>query len=265
MILRRLQVEHFRCYNRPVEIVFDERLTVVAGLNEIGKSTLFDALRYALFRRTGAGGKDIGRLEPWGTTGLSAAVTVDFELDGAEYQLRKSWGSGAGTCVLKRDRHGDFAPYKVEGADEFVAGIFAGQPQKQGAFLRFTGQNVGLAYLLFAPQGAMAIAGERKEIELNADARARLTQIIGAAAQTPDAARLANKIGEDYARSFTPTGSVRNTRRRTRHRRSSTQSSPRSRPPKRCSHATRAPRTTSKPRKCVRRRQRARRRRLAPS
>jgi energy-coupling factor transporter ATP-binding protein EcfA2 len=206
VILRRLRVEHFRRYNLPVEICFDERFTVVAGLNEVGKSTLFDALRYALFRRSGGGGKDISRLEPWGTEGLTASVTVDFEYNGLEYQLNKCWGNKGGTRVDKRGTDGRFAPYKVEGADEFIAGMFAGQPQSKGAFAGFNGQNVGLAYLLFAPQGALPISGDRKEVELNPDARARLTQIVGDAAQTPDAARITKRVAEDFAACFTPTG-----------------------------------------------------------
>jgi hypothetical protein len=48
---------------------------------------LFEALQYAFFRRSGATGKDIEALAPWGRPGLSPAVTVDFEHQGAEYQL----------------------------------------------------------------------------------------------------------------------------------------------------------------------------------
>ena len=65
------------------------------------------------------------------------------------------------------------------GADEFLASMFAGQPQKQGAFTGFNGQQLGLAHLLFVPQAKIAIAGEAKDIALNADARARLTEIVG--------------------------------------------------------------------------------------
>ena len=194
MILRRLRVERFRNHNLPVEVVFDDRLTVVSGLNEAGKSTLFTALQYAFFRRSSAKGKDIDSLAPWDTQGLSTGVIVEFEHGGCEYRLDKMWGKRAGTTLSRRNAAGTFVPFMETGADEFLAGMFSGQPQKQGAFTGFNGQQLGLAYLLFAPQNAIPIAGEAKDIALNTGARARLTQIVGAAAQSAQEAALCKRI-----------------------------------------------------------------------
>jgi DNA repair exonuclease SbcCD ATPase subunit len=209
MILRRLRVEHFRRHNIPVDIEFDERLTIVAGLNEAGKTTLFEALKYAFFRRSGATGKDIEGLAPWGRPGLSPSVTVDFEHQGAEYQLAKNWGKRGGTQLAKRNASGLLVPLMAENADDFLATVFAGQPPKQGQFSSFTGQHMGLAYLLFVPQGSVPIAGAPKDIGLHTDAQARLTEILGAASQSPEGARLGKMIGAAYDKVFTSKGQRR--------------------------------------------------------
>lgn len=43
MCLVRLKIENFRCYTEPFEVKFDE-LTAIVGRNDVGKSTLMDAL-----------------------------------------------------------------------------------------------------------------------------------------------------------------------------------------------------------------------------
>ena len=209
MILHRLRVERFRAHNLPVEIVFDDRLTVVSGWNEAGKSTLFTALQYAFFRRSSAKGKDIDSLAPWDTLGLSTGVTVEFSHGTHDYRLEKVWGKRAGTTLSRRTGSGAYAPFMETGADEFLASMFAGQPQKQGAFTGFNGQQLGLAHLLFVPQAQIAIAGEAKDIALNADARARLTEIVGAAAQSPQEARLCKRVIGEYDALFTLKGERR--------------------------------------------------------
>ena len=105
MILHRLRVERFRAHNLPVEIVFNDRLTVVSGLNEAGKSTLFTALQYAFFRRSSAKGKDIDSLAPWDTLGLSTGVTVEFSHGTHDYRLEKVWGQAR--------RYDALAPYGI--------------------------------------------------------------------------------------------------------------------------------------------------------
>lgn len=210
MILRKLRVEQFRCHNLPVEIEFGERLTVVSGPNEIGKSTLFTALEYAFFRRSNAAARDIKLLGPWDTDGLTPSVTVDFERADAEYRLCKSFGRHGTTRLERRNAGGTYSPFMGDNAEEFIAKIFAGSSSGMGAFSRFTGQHLGLAYLLFVRQAAIPILGDAKDIELNTDARSKLTEIVGAAAQSPKAARLAKKIKSAYNLACSTRGARKN-------------------------------------------------------
>jgi energy-coupling factor transporter ATP-binding protein EcfA2 len=209
MILRRLRVEQFRQHNFPVEIVFDDRLTVVSGLNEAGKSTLFTALQYAFFRRSSATGKDVDSLAPWNTKGLCSTVIVEFEQERAEYRLEKVWGKRGSTKLLRRDASGHFAPFMEQDADEFLANVFSGQVQRAGTFTGFNAQQMGLAYLLFVPQAAIPIASDAKQSALNTDAQSRLTEIVGAAAQSPKEAQITKSIVAAHEQLFKQNGERR--------------------------------------------------------
>jgi len=206
MILRSLRVEQFRRHNLPIDIPFNERFTVISGPNEAGKSTLFQALQYGFFRRSGATGKDIDRIMPWDAPGLAPTIVVEFEHAGSEYRLTKSWGKQAASQIAKRNAAGTFEPSKGTETDEFLANLFAGAPLRAGGFPGFTGQQLGLAYLLFVPQGAIKIEGDANAIALNEDATARLTSIVGAAVQSAEEAQIAKKIECAYGVHFTPSG-----------------------------------------------------------
>jgi chromosome segregation ATPase len=87
--LERLRIENFRVLTGPVELgPFDPRLTVIAGANEDGKSTVLDALRTALFEKHRITGAGADRLRPWGRD-VAPEVTVAFEHEGAHWVLEK--------------------------------------------------------------------------------------------------------------------------------------------------------------------------------
>ena len=211
MILRRVELKHFRRHNRPVELTLDERMTIVHGPNEAGKSTLFQALEYAFFRRSGAGGSDIETLAPWDTSGLAPTVIVDFAHGGAEYRLKKSWGPNSGTQLATLDAAGQATPFMGADADDFVTAIFCGDPPGKGTFSGFQARHLGLAQLLFAAQGRIPILGDEKDLAFNANARARLSQAIGAAGQTEREAKVAQRIKKAYDATFKGDGQPRKT------------------------------------------------------
>ena len=205
MILRRLEVQNFRKHRQAAEIRFDEGLTVVHGLNEAGKSTLFVALEYAFFRRSAANATDIELLRPFRTEGLAPRIVLEFQHDGRELRLEKVFGAN-GTSVLK-ERVGDgWQLWKEQGTDDYVAEIFAGTPPGKGAFKEFKAEQLGLAHLLFAPQGRVEI--ETSEA-FGTNARARLATIVGAAARTEREGHLSANIEQAYKQHFTPGGKLK--------------------------------------------------------
>ncbi|HVK07352.1 MAG TPA: AAA family ATPase, partial [Gemmataceae bacterium] len=89
MIPRRVKLSGFLCYKDEQEIAFDgSSLWMLAGLNGSGKSTIFDALTYALFGHHRGGSQNAGELINKDANAL--AVEFDFLVDHQPYQIRRT-------------------------------------------------------------------------------------------------------------------------------------------------------------------------------
>lgn len=91
MRIRRIFLRNFRKFVDPVTIEgIGDGLTVIAGDNEEGKSTLLKALRTVLFERHGLTGEAAEALKPFGCE-VRPEIHLDFEFDGQPYKLRKGF------------------------------------------------------------------------------------------------------------------------------------------------------------------------------
>src|SRR5687767_14452031 len=91
MKIRRLAVRGFRKFRDPVVISgLGDGLTVIAGGNEEGKSTLLKALRTVLFDRHCLTGDGADSFMPFGST-VRPEIPLDVELGGAAYSLKKGF------------------------------------------------------------------------------------------------------------------------------------------------------------------------------
>ncbi len=91
MLLRRIEVRNFRRLEGPVVIEgLGDGITVIAGDNEEGKSTLLDAIRVGLFERHSLGGKAMEAMQPFGSS-VRPEIRLDFELDGGSYRITKGF------------------------------------------------------------------------------------------------------------------------------------------------------------------------------
>ena len=89
MKLRKLSVNQFRCFTVPTQLgELGDGLNLVVGPNELGKSTLLDALRAVLFERYSSGARPIRALQN-DRSGAAPVVELVFEVNGAEYTLTK--------------------------------------------------------------------------------------------------------------------------------------------------------------------------------
>ena len=96
MIPRRVKLSGFLSYKDEQEVAFDgSSLWMLAGLNGSGKSTVFDAVTYALFGHHRGGSVNAGEL----INKDSRALGVEFEFlaEGQPYQIRRT---------LRRDAKG---------------------------------------------------------------------------------------------------------------------------------------------------------------
>jgi uncharacterized protein YhaN len=91
MIFRAIRICNFKKLIGPIVIDrLDPKLTVIAGDNEEGKSTVLAAIRAALFDRHRIGGEAANDMQPFGSR-VRPEVSLQFELGGEAYQLRKAF------------------------------------------------------------------------------------------------------------------------------------------------------------------------------
>ena len=89
MIIRSIAVNEFMKFDQAVEITgLDEKLNIIAGPNEMGKSTILSAIRAAFFGKHRSQHKDIKNLQHSQVKG-APSVRVDFEIESEQYQIRK--------------------------------------------------------------------------------------------------------------------------------------------------------------------------------
>ena len=89
MKLRQLSVNQFKRFTEPTKLgELNDGLNLVVGPNELGKSTLLDALRAALFERYSSKARPIIALQN-DRSGAAPVVELVFEVSGAEYTLTK--------------------------------------------------------------------------------------------------------------------------------------------------------------------------------
>ncbi len=89
MKLRKLSVNQLKRFTVPTQLgELGDGLNLVVGPNELGKSTLLDALRAVLFERYSSRAQPIVALQN-DRSGAAPVVELVFEVNGAEYTLTK--------------------------------------------------------------------------------------------------------------------------------------------------------------------------------
>ncbi len=105
MRLKRLEISDWRRFrDGPYEIMFDPRSTVLAGPNEAGKSTLFEAIRRALFDRAQSTAQWVQRILPYEIHGAIPRALLEFEHGGHTWRIEKAFGGARGTAALSARR-----------------------------------------------------------------------------------------------------------------------------------------------------------------
>src|SRR5207248_7768687 len=93
MIPLRVKLQGFLSYKDEQEIQFrNAPLWMLSGLNGSGKSSVFDAVTYALFGHHRGGGQEATELINKDADGLK--VEFDFLLEGVEYRAKRTLRRG---------------------------------------------------------------------------------------------------------------------------------------------------------------------------
>ena len=197
MLIRRIAVRNFRKHLAGVAIDgLEPGLTVIAGDNEEGKSTLLKALQAALFDRYNLSGKAIGDMLPFGSK-VRPEIDVDFEIGQTRYRLKKGFHQSPSARLESDDRH-----WQNDSAEERLRELLGFSPPGKGAAKE---EHRGLSGLLWVEQGR-AFA----PLELNRDTRDALREAIaGEVGQVTGGERGRNLLAavqKRHDKYYTPTG-----------------------------------------------------------
>lgn len=103
-----LDIEGFRSIDRISLKLSDQGIVIVKGINNYedlassngsGKSSVFEAIIYALFEETSSGDRDIENR----ILGQGCSVVLKFSIDGVSYKIIRQSKKGKGTVVLYRN------------------------------------------------------------------------------------------------------------------------------------------------------------------
>ncbi|HMJ81490.1 MAG TPA: AAA family ATPase [Candidatus Dormibacteraeota bacterium] len=100
MRITRLRLRDFQRHE-DLDLEFAPGLTVVRGPNEAGKTTVQRAIEMALFRRVTSAGADVEATRRWGADGGSPSVGMDFEHEGIDGHLEKTFAGAKGQAQLR--------------------------------------------------------------------------------------------------------------------------------------------------------------------
>ena len=208
MWIRQISVRHFAGI-RSAEVSFEHGLNVLYGPNEIGKSTLVDAMRAALLLQHGAtAARDF---EDWHTD-QPPQVKLTFETEPQRiWRVRKSFGKGSdGSSYLDFSRDGNTFTQDAKGreVDGRIRDLLRwGLPAPGGKGRPRGFSESFLATTLLADQRSVASVLDRSlDDDSDESGKGRLTAALQALAQDPVFRAVVARTRQHVDEAFTGTG-----------------------------------------------------------
>ena len=208
MWIRQISVRHFAGI-RSAEVSFEHGLNVLYGPNEIGKSTLVDAMRAALLLQHGAtAARDF---EDWHTD-QPPQVKLTFETEPQRiWRVRKSFGKGSdGSSYLEFSRDGTTFTQDAKGreVDGRIRDLLRwGLPAPGGKGRPKGFSESFLATTLLADQRAVAaVLGRSLDDDSDESGKGQLTAALQALAQDPVFRAVVARTRQHVDEAFTSTG-----------------------------------------------------------
>lgn len=209
MRLNRIELRGWQCFVNDLAIgPFAPGLNVIHAPNGRGKSTLFAALRRAIFDGHRTGGAEMQALRPWGRD-LTPSVAVELQRTGETYRVEKRFLDQPSARLLRWEGN-TFVPLaENESADERTRQLMFGV--KPGRGTADKPEHWGLAGVLWVPQGDLRLT----EVSgpLASRIRTSLARQTGiaepATPHLPTANGVEAEIERRYAATFTAEGRFR--------------------------------------------------------
>ncbi|HOV15019.1 MAG TPA: AAA family ATPase, partial [Spirochaetota bacterium] len=95
MIIKEIELNDWKKF-ASLKLEFKDGINLIHGKNELGKSTIIEALNYALTKEPDSSGNEINKLIPWGTN-LKPKVKIKLiNRENNSYIVEKKFPKGEG-------------------------------------------------------------------------------------------------------------------------------------------------------------------------
>ncbi len=201
MIVEEISLEHWRGFGQRHSFSFSSGINLLAGENEAGKSTIFEALWRVMFDRHNSTAAEIRDIQPEGTS-LAPTASVVFTQSGRRYRITKRFINHPVSELSLEDKDGFRLIHDGDMADRKVIEIVGGVESAKGASRDY---HRGISHALWYLQREEALPEE----SWSAAIREGLGSVIQKVASTPREEKVLKLIEEDYQSVFTPTGKLK--------------------------------------------------------
>ena len=189
--------------HRELALQFGQQLTLIAGANESGKSTLVEALHKGLFLRATATGRGVEELRSRLHAGLPE-VEISFAAAGASWRLRKRFAGASGTCQLSNS-----SGLALSGpeAEEQLAALLGYTGPVEGRRIAQLPERWAHLWVRQGDAGLNPFNGSPERYDHN-----RLVEQLqssSCALQSPRDQRVMERIQQEVAAFYTPSGRVK--------------------------------------------------------
>lgn len=200
MIIERITIKHWRGYRNPHTFQFTERINLLVGRNEAGKSTLFEALTRVLFDRHTSKAEEIRSIQPIASS-LGPEATIEFKVNGTRYRARKRFLQNAISELYREHSSSWELIHEGDAADAQLRQILHGEAPNRTAARP---EHRGLAQALWYLQSDGAI----QKAAWNEGVREGLQGLVRLAARSPIERRVLQQLATCYQEYWTPTGRI---------------------------------------------------------
>lgn len=200
MIIEQITVKNWRGYREPHKFQFQDGINLLAGRNEAGKSTLFEALTRVLFDRHNSKTEEIRAIQPIGSS-LGPEAQIQFRANGRRYRAIKRFLQDPKSALYSQRGGSWELDHEGDAADAQLREILRGEATSRTAARP---EHRGLAQALWYLQSDGAIP----EKTWSDGVKQGLQGLVQLAARSPIETGVLERVSASYDEHWTPTGRV---------------------------------------------------------
>ncbi len=200
MIIEQITIKSWRGYREPHTFRFQDSINLIAGRNEAGKSTLFEAFTRVLFDRHNSKTEEIRAIQPVGSS-LGPEATIQFRAYGRRYRATKRFLQDP-KSALYSERGGSWElDHEGDAADAQLREVLRGEATSRTAA---RSEHRGLAQALWYLQSDGAIPDKT----WSDGVKQGLQGLVKLVARSPIESAVLERIGASYVEHWTTRGRV---------------------------------------------------------